>query len=430
MVRALPIVWIGILGGLIACSAAPKDEVRITHGPMVGAVSADSITLWLRTNQAARVRVLYGNPTRSNTANIDASKDFSTKLRIDQLAPRTTYHYALWVNDALQYQGSFTTFPASGDETPFRFVILSDFRTVSKITRPVATFASAAKENPAFVILGGDFDHRNPTTREEKRAMFRELYTPANGMEDFVNLILHRYPLIHFWDDHDYGANNADKSYPHKELSLRVLEEYFPLYPISRHGDWQSFTYGNADFFVLDSRSQRDPAPSPDGASKSMLDGDELGAEGQRAWLLDGLKNSRAKWKFILSPVIFNPTTKQTDAWGAYPTERAQILDFIRTNHITGVIVLSGDLHAGGIDDGRYAGLPEMTVPTANDGFDKRCLTEPSGHIGQWSVGSYGDASGTPCNGYGVVDVFPDRVELVVKDSEGRTRVEFTVALQ
>ena len=321
----------------------------------------------------------------------------------------------------------FQTFAPSGDTTPFRFVYLSDFRTISKISHNVATFSNAARENPAFIIVGGDFDHRNPTTLEEKRAMFRDLYTPANGMEDFVTLILHNFSLVHFWDDHDYGANNADKTYPEKADSLRVLQEYFPLYPIPQYGDWQQFSYGDADFFVLDARSQRDPAHEPDNADKSMLDGDNLGANGQRAWLLNGLKSSQAKWKFILSPVIFNPTTKQNDSWGAYNTERRALLDFIRSNQIMGVIVLSGDLHAGAIDDGRNSGLPEMVAPTANDGFDKRCLTEPTGNVGRWSIGHYGDPNTEACNGYAVVSVSENIVLLEVKDSDGNTKLKYEV---
>jgi hypothetical protein len=88
---------------------------------------------------------------------------------------------------------------------------------------------------------------------------------------------------------------------------------------------------------------------------------------------------------------------------------------------------LSGDLHAGAIDDGTFSGLPELVAPTANDGFDKRCLTEQTGNVGKWSVGEYGDASGAPCNGYALIEVYPERVELFVKDSQGQTKISYTV---
>lgn len=420
---------------IVACQATAPAPT-ISHGPLVGAVTSDSVSIWLRTQNEARVRIEYStdpalqSALKTGDVTTGANRDFTTIVKITALEPARTYSYNVRVNDIPQFTApypQFTTFPARGDAAPFRFVILSDFRTVSKINQNVDTFKNAAQENPAFVILGGDFDHRNPITLDDKRAMFRDLYTPANGMEDFVNLVLKKFPLVHFWDDHDYGDNNADKTYPDKNISLLVLSEYFPLYPISQYGDWQQFSYGSADFFILDSRMQRDPPREPDGADKSMLDGDNLGDAGQRAWLLNGLKASRAAWKFIVSPVIFNPTTKAFDGWAAYATERQMILDYLKANDISNVIILSGDLHAGALDDGTNSGLPEIVSPTANDGFDKRCLTEDTGNLGKWSVGMFGDTSGAECNGYALVEVSPDRVNLFVKDSQGKTRLEHAV---
>ncbi len=427
------------VGALVACQTAngnpSTSNAAIAQGPLAGGVTDTSANLWVRTTQAAQVQMEYSPDANLRDAKLsaaqttDASSDFTTIVQIPNLAPQTTYFYNVRVDNVPQLAPpypQFQTFAPRGDAAPFRFVVLTDFRTVSKISQNVDTFKTAAQENPAFVILGGDMDHRNPTTLDDKREMFREIYTPAQGMEDFVNLIQRKFSLIHFWDDHDFGDNNADKTYKNKADSLRALQEYFPLYPVSQFGDWQSFAYGDADFFILDSRSQRDPH-IPKDTTTSMLDGDHLGAQGQREWLLNGLKNSRARWKFILSPVIFNPTTKVNDGWGAYPGERKLILDFIRDNKIANVIVLSGDLHAGGIDDGTNSGLPELVAPTANDGFDKRCLTEQTGNVGKWSVGEYGDASGAPCNGYALIEVYPDRVELLVKDSQGQTKISYTV---
>ncbi len=421
---------------LSACTSTGSGSA-LAQGPIVGAVTSDSVSIWVRTQAAASVEIEYSTDLslaggqKTPPVTTDAGRDFTTIVSITSLAPQTTYAFNVRVNNtpytSVPYP-QFKTFPLRGDAAPFRFVILTDFRTVSKINQPVDTFLHAVNENPAFVILGGDFDHRNPISLDDKRTMFRDLYTPANGMEAFVNLILKRFPVVHFWDDHDYGDNNADKTYPDKQMSLQVLQEYFPIYPVTPHGDWQQFSYGNADFFVLDSRSQRDPAREPDSTTKSMLDGDDLGDAGQLTWLLDGLKNSDARWKFILSPVILNPTTKEFDGWAAYATERQKILDFLKTNNIQNVIVLSGDLHAGAIDDGTNSGLPELVAPTANDGFDKRCLTEGTGNLGKWTGGIYADAGGTQCNGYALIEVSPDQVHLVVKDSQGKTRMEYAVA--
>lgn len=435
-----------VLSGLSACGitnpateATPDSTNHLAEGPLAGAVTDTTANIWLRTAAPANVQIRYSRDATladsvvSAAVASDASTDFTTNVPITHLLSQQDYYYNVLIDDKPQLAQPFPhfkTFAPANTNAAFQFAILTDFRTISKITQPVSTFRHAAAEHPDFVILGGDLDHRNPKTEADKRQMFRDLYTAANGMEDFVNLVLHNFSLAHQWDDHDIGENNADKTYPDKALALKVLREYFPLYPVTQYGDWQKFSYGQADFFMLDSRSQRDPAHLSDSPSKSMLDGDHLGAAGQRDWLWNGLKNSQATWKFILSPVTFNPTTKTNDAWGAYPDERAALLQFINDNHITGVVVLSGDLHMGAIDDGSNSGLPEMVAPSANDGFIDRCLTDPPGIIGIWSIGHYGDKTHAPCNGYAVVSVLtnPDRVRLDVKDDNGKTQLTYTIA--
>ena len=209
--------------------------------------------------------------------------------------------------------------------------------------------------------------------------MFKDLYdanTPY--MADFVNLILQQTPIIHQWDDHDAGMNDIDRTYPDWNLSQKVFEEYVPRYPLPSvtPGIWQKFSYAQADFFVLDCRSQRDPKLDPDDENKSMLDGNDLGAAGQLQWLEDGLLSSTARWKIIFTSVNINPTTNFPDGWAGYQTEWNFLRSFINTNNIQGVVFISGDLHAGGIDNGTNAGFPELCVIQAN-GIAGRCPTHP-----------------------------------------------------
>jgi hypothetical protein len=120
----------------------------------------------------------------------------------------------------------------------------------------------------------------------------------------------------------------------------------------------QHIAYGALlDVFLLDARSGRVQG----GANPTMLGACQLN------WLINGLKASTATWKFVMSPVPFNMTTKTYDAWGAFPAEHAQILAAINDNKLKNVIVLSGDIHSGGAyDDGTRSGLPEISVPHAN----------------------------------------------------------------
>ena len=58
-----------------------------------------------------------------------------------------------------------------------------------------------------------------------------------------------------------------------------------------------------------------------------------------------------------MSSVPFNPGTKPYDAWGGFLDERGELLQFIEDNNITGVVVMTGDIHSGGaMDDGTNSG--------------------------------------------------------------------------
>src|SRR5581483_2372853 len=286
-------LWIGLLLGAPQQTTAAGGAV-LTHGPVVGAVTNNTARVFARTSQGARVRVRYGkkpdlsDAVKSATQQTGAAHDFTTIIPLAGLTPSTVYYVDILVNGVSQLHRpypQFRTFPAPGTFTAFKFVVLTDFGENGSKQPPLAnavpTFDNAAAENPAFVLIGGDFGHNNMQTLEDKRRQFRNLYSinsPAAPLNSFVKKILRRFPVAHLWDDHDYGAENSDKTYPLKKRSLQVLQEYFPVYPVTAYGDWQKFSYAQADFFLLDSRSQRDPDSDPDLANKSMLDGDQLGA--------------------------------------------------------------------------------------------------------------------------------------------------------
>ncbi|GEM_PF-1152629 len=415
---------------------------NLTHGPVVGGVSSDSATsvakIFLRTDSRALVAIQYGTAPdlgiSQTTANFRTRRtsDYSTIIELTGLGLSTTYHLNILVDGVSQLSPpypSFKTFPAVGEPKPFKFVVLSDFSNMKKATKAPQTFLNASLEDPAFAFIGGDFDQRNPKAIAAKRAMFKNLYDPNSiATSDFVNLILKSMPIAHHWDDRDGGGKDIDKSYPFWHRSHRVFSEYVPTYPlpITTHGIWQSFSHAQVDFFVLDTRSQRDPSSDPDDINKSMLDGDNLGSAGQLEWLKNSLLHSAATWKIIFSSVAVNPTAKAKKSWGTYQTEWNGLRQFIEDNRIGGVVFASGDLGVGGIDSGVASGFPEMVVPTANS-EKGRCLT--GRFLGKWSEGIY---NSTPCNGYGVVTVLtdPDRILLEVKDESGIVQLSHTVMLE
>ena len=429
LVSILSLIFVQIVTGELAMGQV------LTHGPVVGGVTDSKARVLIRTDQAASVVLRYGTDSKlktyavSKTFTTSSPSDFTEIIPLNNLPAEKTFYIDVLVNNAPQLSApypSFTTFASNGTSRDFKFVVLTDFEDVRNLSATAPTFASAAATSPVFAFIGGDFDHRNPKSLIRKRKMFKDLFdvnTPFMG--DFVNLILRKTPIIHQWDDHDAGMNNIDKTYANWGLSQQAFQEYIPSYslPSVTPGIWQKFRYAQAECFVLDCRSQRDSDTDPDDANKSMLDGNNLGLSGELQWLENGLLASSARWKIIFTSVITNPTTKFPDAWGGYQTEWNALKDFINTNHIRGVVFISGDLHLGAIDNGTQAGFPEMCVAAANINRVNSCATASRG---AWSQGFYDDT----CGGFGIVTILqnPDRLILQVADEYGDVHISYTMS--
>jgi alkaline phosphatase D len=269
--------------------------------------------------------------------------------------------------------------------------------------------------------------------------MFRSLYDPAQ-MPELVTRILRAFPIAHVWDDHDYGANNTNRTWKFRDQANQAFREYTPAYSLpapSLKGIWQRFTYGAlAEFFLLDLRSQRDRNTDDDNEFKSMLEGDPIGDSGQLKWLKDGLRDSAATWKFVLSTVSWNPTAKKGtpghyDNWAGFTNEQNALIGWIAANGIKNVVILSGDAHMGALDNGFWAVYPEMVTPAANftgatpyscDNLDER---------GNWSAGTYPPVPGPAvCNGYSTVRVTELDLVLTVKDDAGNVKLQMTISRQ
>jgi alkaline phosphatase D len=420
------ISWVVIVLLTVGSPYTFSAEVNITHGPLVGAVQANSAKIWVRTDSPADVHVEYNTSADfiqsalSQTTTTTKGKDFTGKLRLSGLAPETDYFYRLWLNNApLPEVYSFRTNPGDAATRTFSLAVLSDFHK-----REAPVYSSVASDNPAFVIFLGDFDHSNPSSLEQMRSMHRAL----RGMEsaegrDFMRYI-RQFPFYHVWDDHDFGINNADKTFPGKQNALRAFREYFPTPSLpSRDGIWHKFRYAQAEFFMLDLRSQRDPNNTQDSPNKSLL------GIAQKEWLKSNLVSSDAQWKFLMSSVPFNPTSKPLDSWAAFHTEQLEIINFISQNNITGVIIISGDLHTGGAaDDGSSSIFPEMSVPHANIPpctTPTSCQCHTAGNSpGLWSEGLI---CGIDNPGYGFITVTGDAVTLQVKGADGAQRLSLEI---
>ncbi|MEO6871898.1 MAG: hypothetical protein ABI233_06725 [Chthoniobacterales bacterium] len=151
-------------------TAGATQASTLTHGPVFGGVTPATGNVFLRTGQGATVQLRYGtdpnltNSSLSRSFTTDASSDFTKIIPLSGLAPETTYYVNILVDGIAQKTAPYPSFAifrrwAARD---FKFVVLTDFVTTNTLTKSYPTFTNPSAEKPAFVFIGGDFDHRNP----------------------------------------------------------------------------------------------------------------------------------------------------------------------------------------------------------------------------------------------------------------------------
>jgi alkaline phosphatase D len=370
-----------------------------TVGPMVSAVTDAAATVMLRTDAPCHVVVEYavdaafeGETLLSAVGDASYRTDLTVQLRLEGLAADTTYHYRVLHGDqplALPSARSFTTAPSPETARTFTIGVVSDATTNDG--NATSSYEQLGLMEPAFVLQLGDLDHRDPGTWAPWDVqIWREMHQDQLALhmagQTLDRSLLADTPFFHTWDDHDFGNNDADGMSPWKDLSLQAFREYYPLPPDApnpKQGIWYHFRWGQAEIIMLDLRSQRSPNEAQDGPDKSMLDHHGIQHD-QLDWLTTRLAESDATWKIIVSSSCWNPYGKQSDSWAVYQHEQRKLLQRMVELELTGLIVLSGDMHSGGgIDDGSFAFLPEMTVPATNISLGN-CT---GGACGTWSEG-------------------------------------------
>lgn len=124
--RLLLVAWIIALGSppssTSSCQAQTlRDPIRLTHGPMLGRLTRDSVRVWARTSDPGDFEVHYGVDPRklnqtSGAAATEIEHDNTGVAKLVGLAADTRYHYQVWVNGRPHgLPGSFRTLPSESE---------------------------------------------------------------------------------------------------------------------------------------------------------------------------------------------------------------------------------------------------------------------------------------------------------------------------
>lgn len=320
-----------------------KHDLKLFNGPMLGDVQPTSAKFWVRTAGASKVQIKVGE-LASKVLQTGPDDDFTAILQVNGLKPFREYKYSVVLNGKVinRQAFQFRTAPRQGDQVKFHVAFGSGSRYV-----PVNEYAwnnMAAKRPLAYLGLGDnvyiDVMHRRGAQR---LFYYRRCISPA-----FRSLIS-SVGMYAVWDDHDMAMNDssggAGLEAKWKRPNWNVFRQNWnnPHYGGGEEnpGTWHSFSLGDVDFFMTDGRFYRDKK------DKTMLGPD------QKKWLLDRLSKATGKFKVIASGTMWCDEADKggKDSWAGpwARAERDEIFDFINSNKIDGVLLISGDRHRSDI---------------------------------------------------------------------------------
>lgn len=333
---------------------AQQPKPQLLAGPIPMHTTDSTLTLWLLAKEARQVMVQISNDSlqhfqQTQTFEIQPNRYAQDFVPINavftDLKPETNYAYKIVLDTFEVAKGWVHTLKKAG-AADFSFLFGScNFipdKPLSKLNIGIKSrlYKSAAQTPADFMLWLGDNCYYRKNEWESGEKMFlrnveTRLYKPLQKM-------LGAHANYAVWDDHDFGPNNADSSYPKRDTALWVFKQFWAN-PTAENpnikGTFFNFCYQDAEFFVLDNRYYRSPKGTPNGSI--------LGKE-QLNWLLAQLKTSTATFKFIAGGVQFlndNLGNDEFEGMAEFSAERQQIFDFLEKEHISGVIFLSGDRH-------------------------------------------------------------------------------------
>ncbi|HKQ46605.1 MAG TPA: alkaline phosphatase D family protein [Phycisphaerae bacterium] len=350
------------------------------QGVACGDVTETSAICWTRVSLPGSVRIDIATDDQfqqivvSNL--VQASDDADRTVHHDAvgLSPGTRYFYRFTHlgTDETSPPGTFKTAPQG--PTSFRFVYTGDSNAADQ---PFRVLSHAAAEQAELWFWAGDTAYCDgsagglpPAT---DLAGYRAKHS-QNRDDPFLQALMAAVPVWVQWDDHevanDYDGGDLE---PHITPQQRAdaYRAFFDYMPIRRQGvaddpdrTYRSIRYGDlAEFFILDCRQYRSRDLSRDGGGIDprafFLPTLEIGTilrlsdpsrtmlgKRQLSWLKDGLQRSTATWKFVLSSLPFTSLLVMPyDRWDGYDVERYDLLRFVDEQAITGVVLLSADIH-------------------------------------------------------------------------------------
>lgn len=307
-------------------------------------------------------------------------------VAIDVLGLSPDTNYPITITDAAPTteRGAVKTMPTSGGK--IAFISCEDrTRPLDELAQNIIAFgANAVCHEGDYVYVSNTLSGYNGETSTaivtaSAAAAYATHWRQCKRKSD-KRLLETSIPHYYMFDDHEFGGDNWDHTVAQAQTALNVASggtqaevdaswwaarqpaSWYMLgnpasdaslvaekpsnaaggtsvsqYPVAAY----RFTVGDIETIHIDCFSCRSPLTATDNASKTML------GVNQKAWLKARLAASTATFKIIASgKSTFTAQPGGTgDDWTKYTTERDELIAYVQSSGITGVVWMCGDSH-------------------------------------------------------------------------------------
>ncbi len=166
----------------------------------------------------------------------------------------------------------------------------------NKATEREQMWDDIASTNPDLIFLIGDTCYADNNNDGSDADYWRRFVETRSLLSHFRQKKL--IPTLAVWDDHDFAGNNADSSFPKKEMTKQLFKLFWDNEPqektlIKGPGVSQIFTAFGQRFFMMDSRYYRSPReqttnPVQWGSEQETFLFENMSKDNSPVWLMNG----------------------------------------------------------------------------------------------------------------------------------------------
>lgn len=367
--------------------------LKPTVGPIIGHTTTHQARIFVRGDLKNSAAVFAGIRYRITDSKqwlkglfvkLDASRDQSGVLVLDNLNPDTDYEYQTgWFSPMspahttesvaelpLQWpRETYRLRTRSSQPLQPRAYILGSCRYLrltagipvlpqlgDRIFASISQLIEGAQPPVSAIMMSGDQIYADDLNLiapdreyDEIIAKYRAAFSQPN-----IQRLMSGTSTYMILDDHEIEDNwplNAETSdqtlFRNAMAAYEIYQtSHSPTCSLTTNGQvdnssmkhyWYQFSDGDIEWFVTDSRTRRNLSSE----NRRILD------EEQEQALCKWLIGSPARIKFVVTSVMFYPDRKMNgeDAWMGFPEQRLRLLEIIRLHRIRNVVFISGDVH-------------------------------------------------------------------------------------